>query len=117
MTPAVYNLSSHISGDTWNGLSISIQINDADPTYELESVKMQVRKSTFSKVLLEFSTDNGKIVITDPVTWTFIIQSQVISLCPDTYIYDIQTIDANGAIKTYVNGTWTISGDVTRLSN
>ena len=115
MTPGTYPIPQHRSGDTWKGISsLTIKINGEAPSVSLASVKIQFRKNAGTSVVLELSTEDGTIVILDAINWTIQIPKIIVTLYPDTYIYDIQTVDSNGDIFTYVVGTWEIIEDITR---
>lgn len=114
MTPATYNIAAHTSGDTWRGLTATIQVNGEVPEYPLSSVRMQVKKRTNSQHSIEFSTSDGSIVINgDPANWNFSVLPIVVNISPYVYLYDIQTTDTEGNIYTYIKGTWEILADVT----
>jgi hypothetical protein len=115
MTPKEYTIAPHVSGDSWNGIDlITISINSAPPDEELVSAKIQFRKSSMGSVFLTLDSADGSVVIEDAALWQMSVPSQIVSLSPDDYYWDLQTTDASGSIKTYVKGTWTILGDITR---
>lgn len=115
MEPATYNIPPHTSGDSWKGIpSLKITINGVPPSVSLASVKMQFRKSCQGSVALELSSSNGKITIVDAIGWEMSIPKQVVSMPPETYLYDLQTVDSNGDIVTYLKGEWPILADITK---
>lgn len=115
MTPASYSIPAHVSGDTWGGIpSIVITINGSPPTNNVVSAKIQFRKSAGSSVVLTLSSDEADITIVDAVNWELRVEKKVVTLCAGTYLFDLQTIDADGDIKTFLKGSWEILEDITR---
>lgn len=115
MTPATYNFPNHTKGDTFKGLSsLTITINSQAPTTTLASAKLQLRKTPLGKVFLELSSEDDTIIIEDSAAWEISIPKILIDIPPYAYFYDLQTIDENGDVSTYLKGTWTIVEDITR---
>lgn len=77
------------------------------------TAKMQVRKSkSDSSVALELSTENGRITLT--TTINLAVPATVTStLVPDVYAYDLE-IYSQGSTVRLLEGTFTVSGEVTR---
>lgn len=115
MEQAIYNIPDHVSGDTWRGIySLTISVNSVPPEASLSEVRIQFRKSYLGSVVLELASGTDAITILSAANWEIRINKQIISLPPDKYVYDIQTVDADGQIKTYVKGSWEILEDITR---
>jgi hypothetical protein len=103
-----------LRGDTWPGItSITITTNNVPVSLSGASIKMQLREDLDAPVVLELSTANGGITITNPLSGIFQIPPQIIDIPFDTYNYDIQVTFPNGVIKTYIAGTWVITPDIT----
>ena len=107
-------MPSALRGDTWSGItSITITTSGVPISLSAASIKMQLREDLDSPVVLELSTANEGIVITDPLNGVFQIPPQIIDIPFDTYNYDIQVTFPDGRIKTYITGTWQITPDIT----
>ena len=113
--PGRYTIPSAVTGDTFAGIpELSIKVNGAAPTASLASVKMQFKtEATASTAALELTSASG-ITINDASNWNITIDPFTINLSADNYVYDIEFTDANGDVRTYVTGTWSIVQDVTR---
>jgi len=119
MEPIVYNILPHVSGDSWRGISsITITINGVAPTVALNRVKMQFRKSAGGSVFLTLDSDEETITIESGTvsgdSWVISIPPSIISIPSGTYIYDMQTTNSFGDVKTYMKGSWEIKEDITR---
>jgi len=76
---------------------------------------MQLRKEYGGVIFLALtSVANAGITITNPSSGIFAINRQIINLDAFNYIYDIELIKADGTVKTYVSGNFSITNDVTR---
>jgi hypothetical protein len=110
-----FNIPSHISGDTWLGLSslsaIDLDNNPIDLTDSL--IEMKVKLFIDSPSVLYF-TNNNYITIDDASTGVFSISSQIIDIPVGTYHYDIKVTESNGKITTCQGGTWHILSHITR---
>jgi hypothetical protein len=75
---------------------------------------MEIREDVDTPTVLEFSTHNNKIQITDEVNGVFTILPSVINIPFGTYKYDIQITFPTGRVKTYITGSWKIIPDITQ---
>jgi hypothetical protein len=110
-----FNIPSHISGDTWSGLSslsaIDLDNNPIDLTESLIEMKVRLFIDSPSVVYI---TSNNYIIIDDAATGVYSISSQIIDVPVGTYHYDIKVTDSNGKITTCQGGTWNILSHITR---
>ena len=75
---------------------------------------MQLRKEYGGLIALSLtSVANAGITITDATNGLFKINQQIIDIVAFNYIYDIE-LDYDGLVKTYVDGNFLITNDVTR---
>lgn len=114
---ATYDLSTRIRGDSWRGIEeITIEVNSAPPPASVISARMYFRETFDSPdTVLELSTVDGTITITNAATWTFVVPEIIaFPLKAGTWVYDFETTDAAGFIRTYFGGTIKIWRDVTR---
>jgi hypothetical protein len=72
---------------------------------------MELRQSIDSPVVLTFSTQDNTIQIVS--TTTIRILPRKIEIPFGIYHYDIQVTHPDGRVKTYLEGTWEISADIT----
>ena len=111
----LYTIPPQLRGDTWPGIaSISISTSGVPVNLSAASIKMQLREDVDSPVVLELSTDNGLIVITNPLSGIFQIPPTIINIPFGTYNYDIQVTFPIGVVTTYIAGTWQITPDITQ---
>lgn len=102
------------SGDTWNGLYLKYTKNGNPVDLSDAVITMQIRKiSDASDYELKFSSEDGTIVITDPVNGLYQIPKIIISLVPRQYFYDIQIVTPEET-KTRLEGKFTVTSDITR---
>lgn len=118
MEPANYTMKPFVKGDTWDGVS-SIVINfTGGATSSLDSGRIQFRKEKArgGNALYEINTASSGILIVDTgsVAWEVSIPSQSLPLPAGISYWDLETIDSNGVIKTYLEGTISGAQDVTR---
>jgi hypothetical protein len=117
MIPGTYNLPSVTEGDTWVGVpSITIAINGDPPASSLARVAMQFRRRhTDADALVSLhSGSGGGITIDDAAGWEIAVPPQVLTLDAGSYVYDLETEDATGVIRTYLAGRLTVLPQVTR---
>ncbi len=108
-------LQSIKHGDTWPGMTITIEIDGATPVVALSSVKMQFRKRKNSEGDAELSLASpATITITDADDWSVNIPAQVLDLEVGTWYWDVEFTDLSGVIRTPIEGTLSIDQDVTR---
>ncbi len=97
-----------VHGDTWGGIpALSITISGTPPADDVASAKMQFRPTEVSSdTLVELSSsDATQLSITSANGWTFVVPAQQLDLPAGTYTWGFQTIDVNGIIQTYLEGT------------
>ena len=110
----IYNFPDHIKGDTFNGVEFTLEVNSLPVDLTNASIKMYLKtQSKACDVVAKFTTDNGKLTITDAVNGVFQFDNQIININAGTYDYDIEITLNNGTIKTYIKGTWKILQDIT----
>lgn len=111
-----YQISPHVTGDTWRGISlITLQQNGSAIDLTNAVVKMQVRFQIDSPSVIDFSTEDNTIVIKEPATnGNISLPEQIVSIPVGTYQYDIKVIFPTGRVKTYFRGIWPIISHCTR---
>lgn len=116
----VYDFPSHISGDTWDGVS-SITILSQGLPIDLTdcNIALQVRSvnSVASPAFIEFSTIDDTILIIEPLSGIISIPPRIVDIPVGRYNYDLQVTFPtlpNAYIKTYLKGEWEILATTTR---
>ena len=78
------------------------------------TARMQIRRTIDStSIMLTCTTENGRISIEDG-TITLTIPANVTSTLTSSGVYDIEIIDGSGIVSRVVQGTMTLSPEVTR---
>ena len=100
-----------VEGDTWPG--IPLVTFSTPPSENLESIRMSFRQSfVATRTMVKLSSDNGEIVILDPVTWSFKVPHQPLPLAAGSYVWQIETTDAIGRISTPMQGSIQVLSDI-----
>lgn len=112
MAPQKYIMQPVPRGDQWTGVpTITIKVNGLVPAVPLASARMQFRK--FDKLGAELSTGAG-IDIVSAAGWELSIPAQSLPLGAGKWDYDLEAINTDGAVKTYVEGSINIKQDITK---
>lgn len=110
-----YNIPSHRRGDTWDGISSIVITSNGQPVnLTSAAIKMELREDIDAPAVFTLSTTDSTIVITNPAQGTFTIPPILVDIPFGKYLYDIQITFANGVVKTYVDGSWEITADITK---
>lgn len=105
MIPQKFDLPACKTGTTFKGFYFDLPAEDI---YNLAyaAVIMQVRKGPGEPLVHEFKPGNGTLVIEQP--YRIVIPSQLISIKPGTYHYDMRIRFADQRNNIYVEGIWPI---------
>jgi len=107
-----YNIPPHRRGDTWDGInSISISVNGVPINLSGAAVRMDFRQSLDSPIVMTFSSETGTIDILN--VNTIRLPSRKIEVPFGKYFYDLQVTYLDGSVKTYMEGSWEITPDIT----
>jgi len=98
-----YNLRPAVKGDTWDGLTITI--NENITGYTIEMIVEQPGNDTPA---LELTTTDSDITITDGPGGEFVVEPFNMGLEAGDYDYRIILTDGSGRRKTRIKGTWKI---------
>lgn len=102
-------------GDTFDEVAFELKKDGVAVDLTGATIHMQVRKAPGSPVLLDFiSTASAGITITDATAGKFKINSTIINLDANGYLYDIQITFSSGEVRTWISGQFTVSNDITR---
>jgi len=113
MSPVEIALPSHTSGDTWEGLTIGpVLFNGVQPASALVSCRIYFRRATGAlgyKLKSVPGTGEGAITIANQTTWLVTVPEQALPLDVGSWLWDFETTDAAGVIRTLYHGTITIT--------
>jgi len=117
VTDKKYDFPNFKKGDSFakGGKVFQFQVTKSDgsePDSSLSSVRMVFRKSNELETVAKDISNGSGITILDAVNWIFEIDIFTIDWDVTTYVYDTETIDANGVIDTVLCGQVTIDQDV-----
>lgn len=118
MQPATLDLTIY-KGSTFVK---SIQWKTGDPAVAVDlsgcTARMQVRKSPCDSVILEsLTTQNNKIVITEPLNGKLEIRISAETSSAYTFVdgvYDLELVFPTGTVTRIIEGNFTASPEVTR---
>jgi len=107
---------THIKGDTFDEVAFQLKINESAVNLTGATIRMQLRKSYSDTVaaLSLTSVSSAGITITNAANGEFKINTQIIDIEVYNYVYDIQITFSSGVVKTYVQGGFNITNEVTR---
>lgn len=100
-----YSFKSHKSGDTFGGVSFTLAVTPARTLVGC-TITMPVTIKLKDTIVKTFSTTTGELVIKDATHFDF--KKQIVSLPKGSYSYKMVFRFANGDIKTYLTGFWSI---------
>lgn len=102
-------------GDTFDEVLFELKRDGVAINLTGATIHMQIRKVPGGPVFLNFiSTGSAGITITSPTEGKFKINSTIINLDANAYLYDIQITFASGEVRTWVSGQFVVSNDITR---
>lgn len=109
-----YNISPHITGDTWEGISsITFLKNNSAINLTDTFIEMKVRLSLDSPVVFSLSTPaSSGITITNPTSGMIRILPTKVDIPVGDYKWNIKMTFPNGTKKTYLMGNWPIISDL-----
>lgn len=100
-------------GDTWSGLDFELKVNGSPKNLTGAEIKIQFRRGLANgSVQKEISNGDG-VTITDSVNGLFSIDPFVVDFPVGSYRYDIQFTFSPTEIKTYVEGIFRVTEDIT----
>lgn len=97
-------------GDTFFAVPIQIVINNVPLDLTDAVINIQVRKDAGTPIVFE-----PTITIINAVNGDFEIDEQIFNVPACIYKYDIQIELASGEVKSWINGIFEITNDITRV--
>jgi hypothetical protein len=108
MSKAYYTIPTHIKGNTFPGVEITLYLNGLPVDLTGVSIVMGIAASPTGSALYTLTTTGGHLTITDAENGIFTIDEQIINFNAATYYYQMQFTFPDGKIKTLVDGSWSI---------
>ena len=107
---------SHIKADTFDQVNFELKINGVAKNLTGAVIRMQLRTNPndTTPALSLTSVGSAGITITSPTTGLFRINAQIIDIPVYDYEYDIEIRFADNTVKTYVQGIFSITQEITR---
>lgn len=99
-----YNLRPAVTGDTWDGATITITGTNITGW----TIVMTVEQPGSDTPVKTISTAGGGITLTTPASGLFTINPFLMDLAEGEYEYKIKLTEGDGRIKTRIKGTWKI---------
>ena len=109
--PARITLKPVVKGDTWDGMTVSMSSTETALDSDLATVRMQWQTSAGTVALTLSSEEAGEITITDAGGWEFTVEPRILSIDPSVYAIGVETTDAQGLVKTRIEGIHEILAD------
>lgn len=111
---ATYNIPKHRRGDTWDGITaIGIKENGIPVNLSGAVISIEFREDYDTPVALTLSTLTSTISVL-PTLSAVTVPAIIVDIPPATYRYDLQVVYPTTRTKTYMQGNWEISFDVTK---
>ena len=109
-----YNFPDAKRGDTYNDVSFTINVNGIAQDLTGASIKMWLVNANQQAPAADYNTINGRLIITNATAGVFKTSIGIVLLTVAQYYYDIQITFANGVVKTWIEGTFTVINDLTK---
>lgn len=110
LRPATYNWPCVTQGDTYPAQNITIAGTDA----ALSRVRVKVKLAGTNTTALTLDSNSTGVTINSASagSWDFDIDAisatSTAGLTDGSYVYDLETTDENGTVRTYFKGGWEI---------
>lgn len=108
-----YNISA-LKGDTFNGLQMTLVKDGVAIDLTGATIKMDIRKDSKTGTSIDSRVTSDGITILDAVNGVLQIDAFKVLYPVGKYYYDLQITFAAGNVKTYIEGTFTVTQDVTK---
>jgi hypothetical protein len=101
-------------GDTFNGIQIELLVNGTASNLTGASIKCQFRPNSKIGAVVKTIQIGSGITITNATAGQFRIDPFVADLDTGKYFYDVQITFSSGVVKTYLEGIFDVTQDVTQ---
>lgn len=97
-------------GDTWLGANCEFLLNNVAVDLTDATILSQVKRAASDETPVQILATT----ISDATAGKFTIDACIFDLSPRAYVYDVQITLASGRVVTPIDGTLTITSDVSR---
>lgn len=113
--PAVYKISDHYKGDTFDGVQFTILNSSDNSPIDItnSAMKIQFRKSSIIGDIVKEITNISGITFVDAINGVFKMDGFLINWDEGIYYYDVQITFVDETVRTYIKGTISIIQDTT----
>lgn len=111
-----YNFPDHRRGTTFDGVEFAVTVNGAALDLTSAVIEMAFRRDPDYPDLppqLLLSTTGSSLAVTDAAAGEFQVYPFLVGLEPGKYYYDAKFTLPGPLIKVYIEGTWTITRNIT----
>lgn len=115
MEPKQVTIDPFVAGDTWKGIpSLTVKVNGSQPSSSLTLARMRFTQADrVPSAVVELSSTNSKITITDAAAWKISIPPQIITgMTAGLWKWNLEMTSAAGKVITYIAGILTVHDDV-----
>jgi hypothetical protein len=113
MLAGTYNIICE-QGATFSRQITVVNADSTEPDFNSSTARMQVRPNvTSTTILLELTTENGRISLLDNVISLLVAATDTDALVTGTYVYDLEIQTGINVIR-LVEGSFRVSPQVTR---
>tara|TARA_R110000782_G_C14451110_1_gene372132 strand:- start:162 stop:491 length:330 start_codon:yes stop_codon:yes gene_type:complete len=105
-----YNFPIHLKGDTFKAKQFTFNIDLTGAR-----IDMQFKKISGAKTAFAFSTFDNTITFVDSLNGIFKLEKFILNADAGIYLYDLQVINSNGDVQTFLSGQIQITDDVTQI--
>lgn len=110
--PGTYNITAK-RNDTLSRVLTFVDQSSVAIDLSSATLKMQVRKQYDQTVLLELTESDGLTV--SGAGNNIVTISKIITIpLPGAYRYDLQAVFSGGMVRTYLEGSFTVTADITQ---
>lgn len=112
MTPAFYKMDPVVSGNTFNGKTFTVSVNEIPSDLTGVQIRLSLRSNSPLGPIQKSMIIGDGITLTYPTLGQFEIDAQRINLPAGQYYYDILFLFPSGVAKTFIAGTWLITNSI-----
>ena len=115
MTPAIYNISDHYRGDTFEAITFTIKENAVAIDLTGTSIKMDFRKKSNTQTIQQSMSIGLGITIDNAIGGIFKLDAFINKWDAGEYIYDAEITFPNGLVRTYFKGALIVNQDYSNV--
>jgi hypothetical protein len=107
-----YDIDPHITGDTWEGLTLTFVKNGSaiDMTGSFLEFQVKAIYNLASPVVLSLTTQNsGILILNPPISGIITVPPRVVDIPVGKYTWSLTLSTKTGEVNTYISGVWPIT--------